>query len=416
MKSTIYQIKKIPFEQLVNATLRIAPVFLKFIVVILFAEALSLEEYGLFNLLITSVTIGLYLLGLDFYYYSNREIITNKEKRQSYIISSFIIYGVVYIMFYIIIHIISPFNLAKKELLNSLILVIISEHFNQECYRILICLKKVLYANLIFFFRVSSWTSYMIYLILFGQLSNTPIQALLNYWIISNVLAITAILIYSAVKIDLTRIRKGLIDKDFIKKGLKLSLWVFLGTVLLKATEYSGRYITELILGNKETAIFTYYSTIAIAMNIYINAVVTSFEYPKLVEAVSTKNYHKELKMFNKKLLNHIVFCGVAILVIGYFITRELSEKEYLKHYWILLVMVLGVILMNLSLGDHYNLYAHKKDNSIIWTNIYSGVVTIITTTGLIYLLGLPGGVVSVLISGMAIFLLRRKQVSSHAI
>jgi O-antigen/teichoic acid export membrane protein len=416
MKYIIKKIKEVPFEQLFNAALRISPVFLKFIVVILFAEALSLKQYGTFNLIITSVTVGLYLLGLDFYYFSNREIITNKEKRLSYILSSFVVYGIVYCVLYALTYIIFPYYFSNKALLNSVILVLISEHFNQECYRILICLKKVFFANAIFFFRVSSWTSYTIYLILFSELSNDPILAVLNYWLISNALAITGIAVYAIFKKSVTNEHKKEIDLQFIKKGLKLSLWVFLGTILLKTTEYSGRFITEFFLGNKYTAIFTYYSTIAIAMNMYINAVVTSYEYPKLVESVNTKTYYNEFSLFKKKLLRHVVFCGILILFFGYFITSELSEREYLKNFWVLPVMVVGVILMNLSLGNHFNLYAHKKDKSIIWINVYSGLITIVVTTALIYWLDLLGGAISFLLSGAVILFLRRKQVLKHEI
>ena len=320
-------------KKLLNAALRIAPVFLKFLVIILFAEVLSLADYGFFNLIVTSITIGIYLLGVDFYYFSNREIITHKSKAQSLIISSLIVYVTIYVIFYIVSTFISPFDLAERGLLNTLILLIISEHFNQECYRILICLKKVYPANLIFFFRTSSWTIIVGYLILFGELPDNPILSVLNYWLVSNFLAIVVTLLYASFKIKFYQNLFFSIDYGFVVKGLKLSLWVFLGTILLKATEYSARYITEIILDSEETAIFTYYSTIAIAMNMYINSVVTSFEYPKLVERVKTDAFYKQLSLFNFSLRVHIAFSGALILLLGFFVTRQLSEEQYLNYY-----------------------------------------------------------------------------------
>ena len=403
-------------KKLLNAALRIAPVFLKFLVIILFAEVLSLADYGFFNLIVTSITIGIYLLGVDFYYFSNREIITHKSKAQSLIISSLIVYVTIYVIFYIVSTFISPFDLAERGLLNTLILLIISEHFNQECYRILICLKKVYPANLIFFFRTSSWTIIVGYLILFGELPDNPILSVLNYWLVSNFLAIVVTLLYASFKIKFYQNLFFSIDYGFVVKGLKLSLWVFLGTILLKATEYSARYITEIILDSEETAIFTYYSTIAIAMNMYINSVVTSFEYPKLVERVKTDAFYKQLSLFNFSLRVHIAFSGALILLLGFFVTRQLSEEQYLNYYMLLPIMVIGISLMNISLGDHFNLYANKKDKSIISINIYSGIITILITTILIYYYGLIGGALSVLFSGLALLLLRKKQVRIYGL
>ena len=404
------------FKKLLNAALRITPVFLKFLVIILFAEVLSLADYGFFNLIVTSITIGIYLLGVDFYYFSNREIITHKSKAQSLIISSLIVYITIYIIFYIVSTFISPFDLAERGLLNTLILLIISEHFNQECYRILICLKKVYPANLIFFFRTSSWTIIVGYLILFGELPDNPILSVLNYWLVSNFLAIVVTLLYASFKIKFNKNLFFSIDYGFVVKGLKLSLWVFLGTILLKATEYSARYITEIILDSEETAIFTYYSTIAIAMNMYINSVVTSFEYPKLVERVKTDAFYKQLSLFKFNIKGHIAFSGALILLLGFFVTRQLSEEQYLSYYMLLPIMVIGISLMNISLGDHFNLYANKKDKSIISINIYSGLITILITTILIYYFGLIGGALSVLFSGLALLLLRKKQVRIYGL
>lgn len=405
------QIKSGITKKLVNATLRITPVFLKFLVIILYAEVLSLSEYGFFNLIITSVTIGIYLLGVDFYYFSNREIITNKSKAQSLIISSLVVYLTVYFIFYLALNVLSPFSLAEEGLLKIIIFLIISEHFNQESYRILICVQKVFLANIIFFFRTTSWTAIVIYQIFYGEPLNNPILFVLKCWVVSNLFAAAVLLLYAALKTNYNQKLFGLIDIDFIIKGLKLSFWVFLGTMLLKATEYSARYITEIILGSEETAVFTYYSTIAIAMNIYINSVVTSFEYPKLVERVNTKTFHKQLSLFNFNLRGHIAFSGALILLLGFFVTKQLSEEGYLNYYMILPIMVVGISFMNVSLGDHFNLYANKKDKPIIKINIYSGLITILITATLIYFFGIMGGALSVLFSGLTLLILRKKQV-----
>lgn len=410
------QIKSGIIKKLVNATLRITPVFLKFLVIILYAEVLSLSDYGFFNLIITSVTIGIYLLGVDFYYFSNREIITNKSKAQSLIISSLVVYLVVYFIFYFALNVLSPFGLAEKGFLKIIIFLIISEHFNQESYRILICVQKVFLANIIFFFRTTCWTTIVIYQIFYGEPLNNPILFVLKYWAVSNLFAGAVLSLYAVTKIKFNQKLFALIDNDFIIKGLKLSFWVFLGTMLLKATEYSARYITEIILGSEETAIFTYYSTIAIAMNIYINSVVTSFEYPKLVERVNTKTFHKQLSLFKFNLRGHIAFSGVLILLLGFFVTKQLSEEGYLNYYMILPIMVVGISFMNISLGDHFNLYANKKDKPIIKINIYSGLITILITVTLIYFFGIIGGALSVLFSGLTLLILRKKQVRIYGL
>ena len=82
----------------------------------------------------------------------------------------------------------------------------------------------------------------------------------------------------------------------------------------------------------------------------------------------------------------------------------------------ILPIMVVGISFMNISLGDHFNLYANKKDKPIIKINIYSGLITILITVTLIYFFGIIGGALSVLFSGLTLLILRKKQVRIYGL
>lgn len=398
-------------NELINIFLRITPVGAKFGIIVFLAEVLSTNNYAKFNLIITTITLGIYFFGLDFYHFSNREIILSKDDTLEKIASAVLLYFIIYVCFSIVGYFSLPnLNFIESDYLRILLLLMITEHLNHECYRLYICFKKIKTANIIFFFKGVTWTTAIFILFLSGNQHKITIDLILKLWLVANICSLVAVFFNVKVYKHIKDIEFNL---KFIKKGFKICLWIFLSTISLKIIEYSGRYISDFFLEDDETAVFLFYSSIAISLSLYIDTVVTSFEYPKLVESYKTNHFEIQKVKFKKKLIKHIIICVMLIFLIGLIVVNLISNTLYLSKFNVLVYMLFGNVLMNYSLLNHYILYAKKQDKSIVRVNLFGGAFSIIASIILIYYFGLLGASLSVLVSGAVVMYLRRKFVQT---
>lgn len=404
--------KILSINELLNVFLRITPVAAKFGIIIFLAEVLSTSNYAKFNLIITTITLGIYFLGLDFYHYSNREIILSRGGVRKKIASSILVYFIIYTCFLIVGFYSFPgISFIEMDFITVLLLLMITEHLNHECYRLYICFKKIRTANIIFFFKGVSWTTIIFILFLSGNQHKITIELILNAWLLANISSLVLVFINARGH----KYLKGIeFDSSFIKKGFKVCVMIFISTISLKIIEYSGRYISDFYLNDDETAVFLFYSSIAISLSLYVDTVVTSFEYPKLVESSLTNQFETQKVKFKNKLIKHIVLCVLVIFFIAFIIVNGMSNKLYVSEFNILVYLIIGSVLMNYSLLNHYILYSKKQDKSIVKINLLGGTISIIASIILIYKFGLLGASISALVSGASVMCLRKKFVSAN--
>ena len=396
--------------KLINLFLRVAPLAIKFLFFAVLSKAMEADDYGSYTLITTTITLSIFILGFDFYNYSIREVLLSKSQVFRKLFSTFVLYLSTYAIVALIVFgcfvIFSDFIESSSELVITLTLICFSEHFCQEAYRMQIAFKKILLANLLFFFRVFVWMVYLTVEVIFYS-NDISVIYILKIWMIFNLITVflNVITAYKPIKNNLNNLK---INIQFIKNGLVISGLFFLGTLSLKTIEYVNRYIVDLFLGKEITGVFSFYSNLALVISVYINAIVVSFELPSLIEKGNSKEINKHFKGFKKSFMKQIIII-VAILVLAVFpILKWQNIPMYEDYIYIFFILVVASAIINYSLVYHFYLYIKQKDKTILILTVKSGVFNLIVTIGLTYLFGVLGTCIAFFLTSICIIYLRK--------
>jgi O-antigen/teichoic acid export membrane protein len=239
----------------------------------------------------------------------------------------------------------------------------------------------------------------------FDQTSIATLSSIFSLWIISTLAAIIIGIIFLPGIREFKNIK---IDGDWIKKGLRVGASVFLATILLKAIEYSDRYLIDYFLGKKELGIYAFYFQLANIINVLVFTLYISFIYPKILRSVYDRNKvsvrTNKLEIYKNTLL--IVFAMLIAFIIGIPFVLEAMNKQPLEtNKSIFYILLLGAVFFNFSFGSHYVLIAEEKEKLIIKTTLIAFVINISLNLILIPTIGIYGASIALAASSFALWI-----------
>ncbi|TNJ47049.1 oligosaccharide flippase family protein [Tamlana fucoidanivorans] len=398
--------KYFSFYKLLNVVLRISGTGSKFLVFAILSKVFSDFDFGNYSLIISLITLTIFILGLDFYNFSVRDILktVSVDEIRNKISSSILFYFAVYLIFVVSGLVIFENLSYTSPYVELIILLCITEHFSQEIYRLLVGFGKVLMANILLFIRTAGWSSLVVCMALWGY--SFSVEYILNIWLIANFVTIIYVFAYLLNK-NYKTLHMISLDYNWIFEGIKVSFVFFIATFFLKLIEYSNRFIVNYYLGEELTGIFTFFSSIAILITLYINTIVISFELPELIKSVNKPIINDLFFKFKKSLRLQIIVSVVIILAIIKPILMWQNKAGFQYYLPILFFLLFGSALMNYSLIYHFKLYIRHKDKSIAKILINAGVVSLLVCFLLTKYFGLYGASIAFAISGLYLHFLR---------
>ena len=397
------------FYKLLNVFLRISGIGSKFLVFTLLSKEFSIVDFGNYSLLTSLITIMIFVLGIDFYNFSIRDILKTKSKNEvrNKIFSKFFFFTIIYFLFFVIGFLFFNELSYTKYYVFFVIFLCISEHLSQEIYRLLIGFNHILLANILLFIRTMGWALIVFYFV-YENINFTTRNVVL-LWLGANLLTIFYVFILTLIK-DVKNLHKLKLDFKWIKNGVKVSYIFFISTVFLKITEYSNRFIVDFFLGKEIAGIFTFYSSIAVLITVYINTVVISFELPELIKSSETNYINNLFYKFKKSLLVQIIVIAILLLVIIKPILYWQNKEEFQMFLPLLFFMIIGVSLMNFSLFYHFKLYVKHLDKILLKIMIISGGVSIFLCVVFTYFFGVYGAGTAFAMSGLLLYFMRLRE------
>jgi len=395
-----------PFFKLFNVFLRIGGIGSKFLIVTLMSKYFDTDVFGNYGLITSLITILIFVLGLDFYNFSIRDILKTRDQQDltNKVVLTFGLFFLVYIIFAFLSYFIFNSIDYIKPYLFLVLFLVITEHLSQEIYRILIGFKKVLLANLLLFFRTAGWSIIIIYYYFNNNV--ITIEKIFTLWLVANTITIVYIFILVIIK-SYRKLLYLSIDFQWIKDGLKISSVFFAATISLKSIEYTNRFIVDYFMGEELAGIFLFYSNISILVTVYVNTIVISFELPELIKSVNTSKIHSLLEKFKKLLLIHVLISSIFILIIIKPLLFWQNKIEFESYLSLIPFFILGVALMNYSLFYHFKLYIYHKDKALLKTMIISAMFSLVLTVTLTYFCGIYGTAFAFTVSCLILFFLR---------
>lgn len=371
--------------RLLNIGLRGITLASKFALLLVLAKYLEPSSVGLYGLIVVTVAYGMYPLGFEFYTYSTREVIkANVDVKGQYLKSQIAFHGWLYLLIAPLFILIFYFELLPWYVAPWFFVLLITEHSNQELMRMLVAIQKPLMATFVLFIRHGLWA--LIIALLFVYVPETrSIESVLIAWSISGVLSF--IVAMWQTKIAITKGWGLPIDRIWVKRGVKIALPMFLGTMSLNFISTLDRYWFESLVGSDALGAYVFYMAITAAAVSFIDAGVFAFIYPAMVAATGAEDRETFgvllKKMFYQAFFLAITFAFLIIIFID-FLLILVDKSIYFEMKGLLYPLLLMMVIQVVSYVPNYALYTQNSDRAIITSNILSSVVFILSVNSLI--------------------------------
>jgi O-antigen/teichoic acid export membrane protein len=354
-----------------NLLLRAASMGIKLVTVVALARFLGVEDFATFGLFLATVTLSLYLVGLDFYAFSQRELIAAPPQKRGWVTKQHLVVMLVSAMC------ILPFiGFAQAWLpLGSalapwLLVIVFLEHMGQETVRVLVACAAPLEAGVVIALRTAAWGPPVL-LLMYRYESLATLETVFAAWTVGGVLALA----YATYCIRL----RGLggwadpVQSAWVRRGFLVALPLLAATVALRLLFTLDRYVLEWLGDLERLAAYTLFVTLAGGLIGLADATFNVFSYPVLVDAHGRGDRRRFLGEFRGFLRSVAAFAlgGSAILYVCLPLLQTfLTAEAYRTHAGMFPWVLAGVSLYLLSTVVHYGLFAARRDKSILLANV----------------------------------------------
>lgn len=392
---------KIGKELLFNLAVRGLSMGARFVLIFCLGKYFSPDELGSYGIFYTTVTLGVLVLGLDFYTYSNREILYVKNaEKLSVLRNQLLFYAVTYALFLFPMLLLFSYNVLPTKFLIFFYVILILEHLSQELYRLFTILSFPVFANTLLFLRTGVWVFLLIGVYILTQTKNYSLDYIFLGWIGGAGLSV----IVGVLKVF--ELFKGFAFKPptlrWYLEGLKVSSFYFFSTIALVIIESSNRYMIEFWCSLKSVGIFVFFNQIANMINIIIFTLFIMVVYPKFISSIGEKKmleFNTLKSTLLKNVLLYSISLGLILAVAIYPMLYFVGKNDYFSEVFTFYILILANIVLNISLVYHYILYSLKKDVFLFIATVFGAVASVLFNVVLIQRFEIMGAACSLLAS-----------------
>ncbi len=388
----------------INIFLRLFTLATRFAFIAAIAYMLPSEDVADYGYIVAISGYFAYVVGLEFYTFANREIITSSEEsRRTIVFNQLSLYlglHVFLIPVLALLLICSGFDISL-----AIIICVISflDHFCLESNRILISIGRVNSATIILFIRGALWSIIAI-VIMYSFPEYQTLETVSYTWagflIVANIFSL----------LEVFRLKGKLrLEPRWIKNGIISCMVLFIASLSSRGVYIFDRFFIESASNKSILAAYTIYITISNSIIAAVDAAIVSFLFPMVVK---TAHYNDKLsfdavmKRFKYGCWSISLFSGfILILFIGDIISI-LGKSEYYDSLYMFKWIVFSSIISVFSLPYHVGLYALNKDRVIMWSSIFSfGVFVVLSYCSISFLNSVDYIIYAVVLSTIAMFL-----------
>lgn len=389
-----------------STAIRVVTLASKAIFMLFMARYLSPEEMGIFGLISVTISISLYFLGMDFYVFTTREMLSKEESEYPRLIRDQLsFHGVAYLFALPLPLAVFAGGFLPWKYVGWFYCLLVLEHLAQEANRLFITLSRPVVANMVLFLRSGAW----IYPVIIAVLVSDGAQTLTIVWVgwITGAAACLVLSAYALRSLDWDNAIKQAIDWGWVRIGVRTSLVFLVATIALRIMEFGDRFFIEHYHGKAMVGVYTFYIQITSVVQTFVSTGIILILYPKIISAYQQGRFDEYRILMRKMGVGSI--CGAVILAglasISIFPVLSLVKRpiysDYLSTYWILLVSTVVAIATTLP---NYGLYVRKKDKLILSGILLSMTVALVGNYLLIPKYGIKGAALSNLCAALTLF------------
>ena len=398
-----------------NLGIRLASILPKLFLSLIIIKNFTIENVGYYNLFSTSIIVLTFILGFDFYVYSNRKLVGADDTEKSTILLRQLLF---YCFTYVIILPISFLFLKEKipiDLLSPFYIILITEHLSQEIYRVINILERQLVASVLLAIRNSIWILLCLtYTIVFQNNFKPSFELLLVFWsvggIISLFMSILVIRKLVAKSIKLIDLTKVLNAQKWYSEAMYTSSLFFAMTFSYKFIEYGGRYFIVYFHEIKILGIYSIFYQISSLISIFFEATILTFLYPKLLRFYQQNKkyeFEKEVKSTFSKIVYISIFLISVISATQSYIFALLGKEFLVEFKIILLILLVGNAFFMASNLYHYSLYSMEADKIIVKSTVLAFAFNVVITLAVLPIAGIYSVAIGSSISYFMLYILK---------
>ncbi|MCG8273057.1 hypothetical protein MIC97_16280 [Aquamicrobium sp. NLF2-7] len=368
-------------SRLLNLMLRVTTLVTRFIFIFCLARYLEPSEVGYYGLFTATITYFLYLVGLDFYVHTTREIIRTKAESRGLLLKNQIsLSAVLYVITLPVAFLILKFIGWPTNLILWFAPILILEHLNQELYRLLIALSDQIFASILLFVRQGSWAIAAIALMLLDD-GSRHLDTVMMLWTGSGIVAV----VLGCLKLHWLKMGGWdlPIDVAWIKKGILVSGGFLVATLCLRGVQTIDRYWFEALANIEIVAAYVLFLGMASALMVFLDAGVFSYTYPELIRLAHERDYalirRRVWQMVFQVVATCAIFAVCSWMMLPYlldWIGNPFYKAALYLYPWVLAAMMINA----LGMVPHYALYALGLDRPIIYSHLAALPVFVLAT------------------------------------
>lgn len=367
-------------HSLINMALRGGTLLFKFVLVFMLAKLLDPAQVGMYGLIASGVGYSLYIVGIDFYTYTSRELLKVERKTWGRMLKSHLFLAFsAYIFFLTLVVCCVAIGALDPTVASWVAVLVLLEYFAQEQVRLHVFLLEPLLASSLMFIRQGGWGVCAILYMYFFE-SARSLKTVLIFWTASCILS-SAISVACIFKSKISGWQES-VDWDWVRRGMAVSLAYLVGTLAIKAILSLDRFFFSEMNNVEALGAYVLFMGVASALPSFLDAGVFVFGYPRLIEYShkgNAESFWGVVRSMGAKTLCVVLLFSVLSLPSITYLVGWLSRPIYSQYQELFGWFLVGNIFLSFSMIPHYVLYARGKDRFILVTHILSLVIFVLS-------------------------------------
>ena len=348
---------------------------------------------GVYALVVTVITMLVYLIGAELHAYTTREVVSPEGggERGLHIQNHgrFVLAGSL-LSLPLAWLVLDWLNIRQQLSMTLLMLVLFGEVLCQELSRYLLILGRPVSSSLLQLLRGAAWMPVAI-----GLLNNRFLSS------VNVVMASWGGGCTLAVLFGLWHLRAFLrthhaFTWSWLRTAFGSSRHYFAVALLTQVQSYADRFIVQLYLGQSQVGLLAFYQSFANTIQTFVQTGVISILLPRLLLATQSKDWHGARSIGRRMFFTSLsiaVTISVALQVGMPVVLKMLNHPDYARLLMLFPWILLGNVLLVAGLIPHFRLYALRRDGLLMSIALCVVPFGVLANVLLVPRLGLRGAV-----------------------
>lgn len=390
------------YFRLINVALRGGTLVCKFVLIFFLAKYLAPGEVGFYGLLVATIGYAFFVVGIEFYTFTSRELIGRDPREWLPIIrDQWVFFFLSYACFVPLSWLFFDVGFLSIKYYGWFLLLFFLEHTAQEFNRLLVAMGHQFLASIILFLRSGIWAVFVV-LAMWAYPQCRNLEFLFMAWALGASFA-CILGLQRFLRLDGALLGKS-VDWSWIVRGIKISIPLLVASLAIRGLFTFDRYWVESVAGLNTLGAYVLFAGIAFSIISFLDAGVIAFLYPKVVAAAKEKGeiqFRQQMKELAKHVVVATVFMSMVAFLVSPYVLQWIGKPVYLESIHLLRWLLLAVTLYSLSMIPHVGLYAKHKDRTILYSQVAGLLVFVVGC-----IVGVPShGVIAVILAMCIAFL-----------